>query len=187
MTPRDRIGEALSANWLQRRDFLRQIHDWRMEGRLALRAGSDGYNGSLSWEQLDDDLDFRFRGPFGVGGFRIHGDSDRLRIKTTRGDEFLLTDPEAEMAERFGWSLPVYSMRFWMLGVSDPAAGADETVDDDGVLVELAQGGWLIRYDGYTEKYGTLLPRKIVMESGDVRIRVVADRWTVALPDLDVT
>ena len=91
------------------------------------------------------------------------------------------------MTERFGWSLPVYSMRFWMLGVSDPAAGADETVDDDGVLVELAQGGWLIRYDGYTEKHGTLLPRKIVMESGDVRIRVVADRWRVALPDLDLT
>ena len=42
VTPRDRIGEALSANWLQRRDFLRQIHDWRMEGRLALERAVTG-------------------------------------------------------------------------------------------------------------------------------------------------
>lgn len=158
-----------------------------MEGRLALRAGGDGYNGSLSWEQLDEVLDFRFRGPFGFGGFRIHGDLDRLRIKTTRGDEILLDDPEAEMAERFGWSLPVYSMRYWILGVSDPGAVAEEVVDDSGMLLELTQNGWQVRYDGYSEAGGTLLPRKIVMESEDVRIRVVADRWSIALPDPDLT
>jgi outer membrane lipoprotein LolB len=187
VSPRDRIGESVEANWLERRDYLRQLDDWRMEGRLALRAGRDGYNGTLSWEQVDDDLDFRFRGPFGFGGFRIHGDLDRLRIKTTRGDEILLTDPETEMTERFGWSLPVYSMRFWILGVSDPGAGADETVDDAGMLIELMQNGWQVRYDGYTDNGGTLLPRKIVMESGDVRIRVVADRWDLAVPDSDLT
>ncbi|MGD8695859.1 MAG: lipoprotein insertase outer membrane protein LolB [Gammaproteobacteria bacterium] len=187
VTPRDRIGEAVEANWLERRDYLRQIDDWRMEGRLALRAGGNGYNGTLSWEQVHEDLDFRFRGPFGFGGFRIHGDMERLRIKTTRGDEILLSDPESEMTERFGWSLPVYSMRFWMLGVSDPGAGADEVVDDEGMLVELTQNGWQVRYDDYSNNGGTLLPRKIVMESGDVRIRVVADRWKIALPDSDLT
>lgn len=187
MAPRDRIGEAVEVNWLERRDYLRQIDDWRMEGRLALRAGSDGYNGTLSWEQAHDDLDFRFRGPFGFGGFRIHGDLERLRIKTTRGDEMLLSDPESEMTERFGWSLPVYSMRFWMLGVSDPGAGAEEVVDDEGMLVELTQNGWQVRYDDYSNNGGTFLPRKIVMESGDVRIRVVADRWKIALPDSDLT
>ena len=91
------------------------------------------------------------------------------------------------MTERFGWSLPVYSMRFWMLGVSDPGAGADEVVDDEGMLVELTQNGWQVRYDDYSNNGGTLLPRKIVMESGDVRIRVVADRWKIAVPDSDLS
>ena len=158
-----------------------------MEGRIALRTGSDGYNGTLSWEQMDDLLDFRFRGPFGFGGFRIHGDLDRLRIKTTSGEELLLTDPEAEMRDRFGWSLPVYSMRFWIVGVSDPGMTADETVDDDGMLLELSQNGWDVSFDGYRVEDGLLLPKKIVMESGDVRIRVVADRWRIALPDPDLT
>ena len=94
VSSRDRIGESIDVDWLERRDLLRQLDDWRMEGRIALRTGSDGYNGTLSWEQLEDDLDFRFRGPFGFGGFRIHGNLDRLRVKTTRGDEFYLHDPE---------------------------------------------------------------------------------------------
>lgn len=187
VSPRDRIGEALEVEWLERRDLLRQLDDWRMEGRIALRTGSDGYNGTLSWEQMDDLLDFRFRGPFGFGGFRIHGDLDRLRIKTTSGEELLMTDPEAEMHDRFGWSLPVYSMRFWIVGVSDPGMTADETVDDDGMLLELSQNGWDVSFDGYRVEDGLLLPKKIVMESGDVRIRVVADRWQIALPDPDLT
>ena len=187
VSPRDRIGEALEVEWLERRDLLRQLDDWRMEGRIALRTGSDGYNGTLSWEQMDDLLDFRFRGPFGFGGFRIHGDLDRLRIKTTSGEELLMTDPEAEMRDRFGWSLPVYSMRFWIVGVSDPGMTADETVDDDGMLLELSQNGWDVSFDGYRVEDGLLLPKKIVMESGDVRIRVVADRWQIALTDPDLT
>jgi outer membrane biogenesis lipoprotein LolB len=55
------------------------------------------------------------------------------------------------------------------------------------MLVELTQNGWQVRYDDYSNNGGTLLPRKIVMESGDVRIRVVADRWKIALPDSDLT
>ncbi len=186
-SPRDRVGVAAGTDWPERRDFLRQLDDWRLEGRLALKSGGDGYNGTLTWEQMEDDVDFRVRGPFGVGGFRIHGDRKQLRIETTRGDEYLLSDPEAEMAQELGWSLPVHSMRYWIVGVSDPEAAAEETVDDHGMLVELSQGGWDIRYDGYEAASGTLLPRKIVMQSGDVRIRLVADRWSLALPDPDLT
>jgi len=100
-------------------------------------------------------------------------------VKTTGGDEFFLSEPEREMTERFGWSLPVYSMRFWILGVSDPGMPAEEDVDEDGLLDELEQGGWVIRYDGYTESQGLVLPRRLDMEHGNVRIKVMADRWEI--------
>ena len=66
-----------------------------------------------------------------------------------------------------------------MLGVSDPATEAEETVDEDGLLTELEQNGWQVLYDGYRVNEERVLPRKIVMEKGDVRIRVVTDRWRV--------
>ena len=176
--PPERPG-APRIDWLERRDMLREIEEFRMEGRLALNTGRRGYSGTVSWEQNDDIVDFRFRGPFGFGGFRIHGDLDQLRVKTTAGEEFLLRDPELEMTERFGWSLPVHSMRYWILGVSDPGLPASEVPDADGLLASIEQGGWFVQYDGYSESDGLLLPRRLDMEHGEVRIRVMTDRWDI--------
>ncbi len=179
MSKGDRIGESIDPEWLERRDVLRALDDWRLEGRLALSTGQQGYNGTLTWEQLEDDLDFRFRGPFGFGGFRIHGSHEQLRIKTMGGTELLMSDPETDMRDKFGWAVPVYSMRFWMVGVSDPEAEAEEIVDDLGRLVELEQNGWLVKYTAYRAHEGVDMPRKMTMENGELRIRVVADRWRV--------
>jgi outer membrane lipoprotein LolB len=170
---------APGADWLERRDMLREIEEFRMEGRLALNTGRRGYSGTVSWEQNDDIVDFRFRGTFGFGGFRIHGDQEQLRVKTTAGEEFLLRDPELEMTERFGWSLPVHSMRYWILGVSDPALPAAEVPGEEGLLESIEQGGWTVRYDGYGPAEGLLLPRRLDMEHGEVRIRVMTDRWEI--------
>ena len=171
--------ELPGVGWVERREMLRDIDEFRMEGRLALNTGRRGYSGTVSWEQNHDIVDFRFRGPFGFGGFRIHGDLDQLRVKTTAGDEFLLQDPEEEMTERFGWSLPVHSMRYWILGVSDPGLPASEVPDPDGLLESMEQGGWMVRYDAYAEAEGLWLPRRLDMERGDVRIRVMTDRWEI--------
>lgn len=167
------------ADWLERRDMLREIEEFRMEGRLALNTGRRGYSGTVSWEQNDDIVDFRFRGPFGFGGFRIHGDLDQLRVKTTAGEEFLLRDPELEMTERFGWSLPVHSMRYWILGVSDPGLPATEVPDGEGLLESMEQAGWVVNFDSYGDIDGLLLPRRLDMERGEVRIRVMSDRWEI--------
>lgn len=162
--------------------MLQEIEEFRMEGRLSLNTGRRGYSGTVSWEQNDDIVDFRFRGPFGFGGFRIHGDPGQLRVKTTAGDELLLRDPEREMTERFGWSLPVHSMRYWILGVPDPALPASEVPAADGPLESMEQGGWLLNYDSYSEAEGLLLPRRLDMERGEVRIRVMTDRWDIPDP-----
>jgi outer membrane lipoprotein LolB len=176
--PAERAIEP-GADWLERREMLREIDEFRMEGRLALNTGRRGYSGTVSWEQNVDIVDFRFRGPFGFGGFRIHGDLDQLRVKTTAGEEFLLKDPEQEMTERFGWSLPVHSMRYWILGVSDPGLPAAEVPDRSGLLESMEQAGWMVVYDSYGETEGLMLPRRLDMERGEVRIRVMLDRWDI--------
>jgi outer membrane lipoprotein LolB len=68
-------------------------------------------------------------------------------------------------------------MRYWMLGVPDPADEAATTLDDANALVLLQQRGWTIEYGAYGSAGETSLPRKLTMEGDGVRVRVIVDRW----------
>jgi outer membrane lipoprotein LolB len=166
-----------SPEWEARRDALLALPAWQAEGRIAVNAGKEGGSGVFTWKQVRDDLDFRFRGPVGAGAFRIDGNADRLHLKTSSGEELYLTDPERDLRERYGWSIPVESMRYWMLGVPDPADEAGETLDGANELVLLQQRGWTIEYGAYGGTAGTMLPRKLTMEGDGVRVRVIVERW----------
>ena len=76
-----------------------------------------------------------------------------------------------------GWSFPVRSVRYWLLGLADPATPAVQQSDAAGRLRELRQSGWVVRYEAYAQGAATWLPHKLVVEREDVRLRFVIDRW----------
>jgi outer membrane lipoprotein LolB len=163
--------------WQSRRDALLALPSWQAQGRIAVNAGKDGGSGAFTWQQAGDALDFRFHGPAGAGAFRIDGDGERLHLRTAGGEERDLTDPERDLRERYGWSVPLNSMRYWMLGVPDPAEEAATTLDDANELVLLQQRGWTVEYGAYGGTERTALPRKLTMEGDGVRVRVIVERW----------
>ncbi len=168
--------------WEVRRAGLLQLQSWHVDGRVAIAAGEDGWSGSLSWEQDKDHVDFRFNGPFGIGGLRITGNGRELLVKTSRGDSFLTTDPEEDFQERLGWSIPIRSMRYWMAGIPDPGAGYQKTIDGEGRLVELEQEGWQVDYKSYGRVGSLQLPTRLTIRRPAVRIKLAIDQWTVNPP-----
>ena len=173
--PTSTTGEASA--WEARRDALLALPAWQAEGRIAVNAGTEGGSGAFAWQQAGDALDFRFRGPAGAGAFRISGDGEGLHLETAAGEKRDLTDPERDLHERYGWSVPLNSMRYWMLGVPDPAETAATTLDDANELLLLQQHGWTVEYSAYGGTAGTSLPRKLTMEGDGVRVRVIVERW----------
>ena len=163
--------------WTVRREALRAIDHWSMRGRIAMNTPSDAWSGSLTWEQDSDDVDMRMRGPLGFGGFRIYGDLDGLELRTNKGDSVYLGDPEVDLRHQLGFGVPVYSMRYWLLGVSDPASTANEQFDEQGLLSELEQRGWQILYQDYRLFEGRVLPRRLVISNQNVQIKLAVDRW----------
>ncbi len=166
------------AQWADRRERLQTLEECELRGRISLSTEADALSGTLTWRQLFGDMDFRFRGPLGIGGMRIVGDERQLRVKTSSGEEFYLTDPVVYLERRFGWHVPLYSMRYWVLGVPAMGSEAQEQLDGTGRLKSLEQDGWHVNYEGYRDAGDEQLPRKLIMENGDISIRLVVDRWS---------
>lgn len=173
----------MSESWSEHKRHMQAVDGFRIEGRIALAVGDDAYNGTVTWDQAWDTIDFRFRGPFGLGGIRIHGDEERLRVKTSSGEEFLLADPEADMQVKLGWSLPIHSMRSWILGIPDPDREHTPELSDD-LLVSLEQAGWTVEYEDYTTTAdGIVVPRKVDMQGEGASLRFVIDDWRLGVVD----
>jgi outer membrane lipoprotein LolB len=173
------IGPPNEAAWQTHQAKLQSLNAWEMQGRIGIVNGKDGGSGSMDWKQQGDQVAFSFRGPFGAGALDVRGDAQALWVRSSRGDDFVTTDPERDFAARFKVPLPVLSMRYWMLGLPDPATPFDKTVDAHGELRTLTQRGWQVTYQDYAEFAGYDLPTRLLISRDQVRIKVATNRWTV--------
>ena len=163
--------------WQLRRVQLEKLADWELQGRVGIINGKDGGSGSMDWKQCGDFLAFSFRGPFGAGALQVQGDANALWVRSSRGDDFITTDPEQDFSQRLRVPLPVLSMRYWMLGLPDPNASFTKTVDAQGHLVTLTQRGWHVDYQDYATFDHYDLPTRLSIERGSVQIKVAVNEW----------
>lgn len=172
-------GPGDEAAWQTRSAQLARLENWDLQGRVAVVTKDDGGSGSMEWKQQGEELTFDFMGPLGNGALHIQGDTDGLRVRSSRGDDFITTDPEQDFAERLHAPMPVFSMRYWMLGEPDPHAPFDKRVDARGELVSLSQRGWQVQYQEYADVQGYTLPVRLNMQRGAVHIKVIVNQWTL--------
>lgn len=165
-------------DWATRQAVLGGISHWSFAGRIGVSAGEEGFNGRLRWEQIGDAYEATVSGPFGAGSVRIDGNGSRVRLTDADGEVTELVDAERELRAMYGWTIPVESLRFWTLGIPDPAAAAATEFGPDGQLARLEQGGWVVEIGQYREAAGQSMPRRISATSADTRVRLVIDDWT---------
>jgi outer membrane lipoprotein LolB len=164
-------------SWDTRTDVLGSIENWEFKGRIAVKAGDDGFNGKFNWAQQDSDFSATVGGPLGMGTVRIEGDGQLITLTDNDGVETVLHDPEVELRWRYGWTIPVTSLRYWALGIPDPATPSTTRLDEQGLLSRLEQSGWVVEISKYHEGGGQQMPRVLTATNPDTRVRMVIDRW----------
>ncbi len=166
------------SDWENRQGVLVGVDEWEFAGRIGVSAGDEGFNGQLRWRQ--DGVVFRARinGPLGVGTVFINGDHRKMTVTDRNGAVTELHDAEAELRQMFGWTIPVTSLRFWALGIPDPASPAETEFGEDGQLSKLRQQNWEVDITQYREGGGQLMPRRLTAVNDDVKVRLVIDNWT---------
>jgi len=164
-------------SWETRNQVLGEIRDWEFKGRIAVKAGDDGFNGKFNWTQDGDAFNASVGGPLGIGTVRIEGDGNTVVLTDKDGIATVLEDAETELRWRYGWTIPVASLRYWALGIPDPAFPAVTALDDDGRLARLEQSNWVVEISRYREGGGQQMPRILSATNPDTRVRMVIDRW----------
>lgn len=164
------MPRALPSNWDDRRGELQALTRFDLQGRLAVASGEQGFSAALRWSQRSDRAHLEVDGPLGVGGLRVDLERGRLPDEAVR----------AELEQRLGFALPLESLRYWMLGVPDPARAAEERRDADSpTLAALTQDGWTVLYTRYARVADGdyELPQRIEVTRESVRVRLLIERW----------
>ncbi|HZD53310.1 MAG TPA: lipoprotein insertase outer membrane protein LolB [Woeseiaceae bacterium] len=165
-------------DWETRRQVLAAIDEWEFKGRVGVRAGEEGFNGHLRWRQNGDLFRASVSGPLGIGTVRIEGRDGRVRVTDEDGQVTELEDADAGLREMYGWTLPVTSLRYWALGLPDPASPAATELGEGGRLARLEQRDWTVSITDYREDAGQPMPRRMTAVNHDTRVRLVIDNWT---------
>lgn len=164
------LPTSLSGDWEVRRGELQALARFDLQGRLAVASGEEGFTAALRWSQRAERARLEVDGPLGVGGLRVELVQGRLRDEALR----------AELEQRLGFVLPVESLRYWMLGVPDPARSAvEQRAAATPTLEALRQEGWTVLFTRYAPVAGSdyELPQRIEASREAVRVRLLIERW----------
>lgn len=165
------------SNWELRQEVLGGLREWQFKGRIAVKAGDEGFDGKFNWSQKDDAFTATVGGPLGIGMVRIEGDDHSIVLTEKDGAETVLVDAELELYYRYGWTIPIASLRYWALGIPDPRTPAETQIDERGRLVQLRQNDWVVEISRYREEAGQEMPRNLTATNTNTRVRMVIDKW----------
>ncbi len=165
------------SNWELRQEVLGGLHEWQFKGRIAVKAGDEGFDGKFNWSQKDDSFSATVGGPLGIGMVRIEGDDRTIVLTEKDGAETVLADAELELYYRYGWTIPIASLRYWALGIPVPGTPAETEIYDQGRLVQLRQNDLVVEISRYREEAGQDLPRNLTATNSNTRVGMVIDKW----------
>jgi outer membrane lipoprotein LolB len=162
-----------AASWESRVVDLQKSVAWQLDGRAAVAVGTQGWQATLNWQQRGELSEVHLAGPFGVGALVLTRSPDGLSLNGAPPSDAVV----AQLQERLGFELPLDHLRFWLLGVPDPAAAFDLKRNAQDRASQLTQGDWNIEYDRYMPVAGDVLPAHLVLSREGVRVRIAVDRW----------
>lgn len=177
----DRDAQRLDL-WLARQHAMQQLNNWRCEGRAAILTQDGGGQISFDWLRTPNDQILSIKTPLGQNALQLTINPSGATLIDHEGQVTQGEDGEAMLNQALGWSVPIESLRAWLLGL--PATGDDSyTLDAQGRILTLNSQGWSIEYKRYSETNGPglsmSLPSKFELRRSEMTLRLVIDRWTL--------
>jgi outer membrane lipoprotein LolB len=172
--------------WRARQSAIKTLDHWHCEGRAAIIAQNTGGQISFDWTHNAKDQILRIKTPLGQNALQLTINPRGATLVDHEGQVTQGDDGEALLDAALGWSIPIESLRAWLLGL--PASREDSyTLDAQGRILALDSQGWKIGYTRYSAIKAPLpaslneltLPSKLELQRMDMTLRLVIDRWSL--------
>jgi outer membrane lipoprotein LolB len=170
-------GPSLSAE--EGRARVVALAHWRLDGRIAVQTASDAFQARLFWEHENQQDRVRVSGPFSQGVFSIVVQDDLALIRDSSGQTKVSRDLPGLLRRELGFAVPLSSLRYWVLGVSEPSVSGLARYDASGQLRQLRQGEWSLDFERFVQVKEFLLPEKLSAKGREVKLKLVVEDWSI--------
>ena len=150
---------------------------WTLEGRIAVKSGNEGWSANLFWEHDGGQERLRLYGPFGQGAVSIILQNQMIYINEGNGVVNSSRDPEELLTRKLGFSVPLGSLRYWVLGLPAPDISYQAELDDKGGLKGFQQQAWVLGFENFENVGNFVMTQKMTIQGSQVRLRLVVDEW----------
>ena len=176
-SPPQRGTPAAAQPWEQRLPALQAISSFELDGRVAASDGRQGFSAGLHWRQQADGATLDLSAPLGFGAAHIQLGADGLTVTTSQGVTLTHDAASQQLAATLGFEPPLGSLRYWVLGASDPGFPAQESIDDQQRLTHLEQDGWHVECEDYALVGQQWLPRRLTVTRQALHLKLVIHTW----------
>lgn len=153
---------------------------WRLEGRISVQTATEGFQANLFWEHEKQQDRVRVSGPFSQGAYSIVLQDDLIFIRDSNGHTKSSRNAPLLLRQELGVAVPLSSLRYWVLGVSEPSATpADARYAESGQLWQLRQNGWSLDFQNFVQVRDFLLPQKLAAQGRDIKLKLFIDDWII--------
>lgn len=170
-TPAQKLNEERQAQ-------LAGINVWAFKGRAAVQRGNEGWSATLHWDQNGDAYRLRIIAPLGRGTYEVLKQDQEVSLIDPGNNVFKAASPEQLLTENIGWNLPISDIEYWVRGLVAPGSKPTQLdVDEGGLIKDFAVSGWRVSVLEYIWQDGLAMPRKLFMNYGDMKMRLVVASW----------
>lgn len=155
------------------------IAQFSLTGRLGVMTNPKGFSGRVSWQHTDDKDNIDVFSPLGGKVANIIKTNEEVVLTNSKDEHISSPDAETLTEERLGFRLPLSGLSYWALGRPSDTGTVDyASWDENGRINKLKQNGWDIQYQDYEANEGYFLPKKIVLRTDELIIKLIIEKWS---------
>ena len=164
--------------WQHYQKQWQMISSWRAKGQMSLMSPQQALMSNFQWQSHYSAYKIKVYGALGIGQVVIALNAQgKIQYTTAYGKKYQARSAKALMQRQLGWSVPIEGFAYWVRGLPAPGAPVSQKAFNEyGLLSQLQQDGWSMRYFHYIKDGGLIYPTRVVVVGHRLRIVVALNQ-----------